>query len=176
MELYRKKINVKEEKRQRITEVIRKKEASNEKRLGAYFTHSYGCRMPNCWIIRIRGGKPMIQKLLCWLFGHKTLYKAATGHILTVDTHFERDMKLPLVKWERSKFCLLEGEEVKPCPFCGSGMIELENTHSAAYWMECQGCGAQVDGESFTNHPDNEESHLAAAQSARTAWNRRVSV
>ena len=54
----------------------------------------------------------MIQKLLCWLFGHKTMFRAAIGRTLTVDTPFERDMKIPLVKWERSKFCLRCGTKV----------------------------------------------------------------
>lgn len=85
-------------------------------------------------------------------------------------------MKIKYDTDQITKHVEMEGEEVKPCPFCGSGTIELENTHSAIYWMECQGCGAQVDGEDFTSYPDNEDSHLAAAQSARTAWNRRVSV
>lgn len=48
----------------------------------------------------------MLQKLLCWLIGHKTVYKVATGEIITVDTHFEKDQKLPLMQWLRSDFCL----------------------------------------------------------------------
>jgi len=54
----------------------------------------------------------VIQKLLCLLLGHKTMFKAATGEILTVDTHFERNMKLPLMKWERSLYCLRCGVKV----------------------------------------------------------------
>ncbi len=54
----------------------------------------------------------MIQRLLCWLFGHKTMFKAAIGSTITVDTHFEKDQKLPLMKWERSKLCLRCGRVV----------------------------------------------------------------
>ena len=54
----------------------------------------------------------MIQKFLCLIFGHKTMFKAATGHILTVDTHFEKDQRIPLVRWERSKFCLRCGRTI----------------------------------------------------------------
>lgn len=54
----------------------------------------------------------MIQKILCWLLGHKTVYEAATGHVIVADGAFDRDIKYPLVKWERSKFCLRCGEIV----------------------------------------------------------------
>lgn len=67
----------------------------------------------------------------------------------------------------------LEEEEVKPCPFCGSADIALCNTHTAAYWMECQDCGAQVDGHSYASL-DDDESHLASARSALEAWNHRA--
>ena len=48
----------------------------------------------------------MIQKLLCWLLGHKTVFQAATGHVLVVDTTFDRNKKCPLMTTERSPFCL----------------------------------------------------------------------
>ena len=48
----------------------------------------------------------MIQKFLCWFFGHKTVLKAYTGQTLTADTTFEKDVKHPLYKYERSKFCI----------------------------------------------------------------------
>jgi len=54
----------------------------------------------------------MIQKLLCWLFGHKTVVKAYTGQTLVADSHFERDFKHLLYRWERSKFCLRCGKIV----------------------------------------------------------------
>lgn len=54
----------------------------------------------------------MIQKLLCWLLGHKTVFKAATGDVLVAADGFGQDVKYPLAKWERSKFCLRCGEVV----------------------------------------------------------------
>ncbi len=54
----------------------------------------------------------MLQKFLCWLFGHKTLYKVATGEVLVADGVFDRDVKYPLMKWEVSKFCLRCGVTV----------------------------------------------------------------
>jgi len=67
----------------------------------------------------------------------------------------------------------LEDEEVKPCPFCGSRDIAICNTHSALYWMECQNCGAQVDGKNYGDRNDD-ESHLEAARSALSTWNHRA--
>lgn len=54
----------------------------------------------------------MLQKLLCWLLGHKTMFKAATGNVLVADGAFDRDIKYPLMKWERSEYCLRCGEKV----------------------------------------------------------------
>jgi len=54
----------------------------------------------------------MIQKLLCWLLGHKTVYKAATGQTLVADGAFDRDIRYPLMRWERSEFCLRCGKKV----------------------------------------------------------------
>ncbi|GAI75176.1 unnamed protein product, partial [marine sediment metagenome] len=67
----------------------------------------------------------------------------------------------------------LEKEEIKPCPFCGSADIAIENTHTALYWMECQNCGAQVDGKNYGDLNDD-ESHLEAARSALATWNHRA--
>ena len=67
----------------------------------------------------------------------------------------------------------LEKETVRGCPFCGSRDIELCNTHTAAYWMECQKCGAQVNGTSYADF-DDEESHLKAARTALINWNHRA--
>lgn len=48
----------------------------------------------------------MIQKLLCFLLGHKTVYQAATGQILSATNVLGLSSDHILVKWERSKFCL----------------------------------------------------------------------
>jgi len=72
-----------------------------------------------------------------------------------------------------TKHVELEEEEVNSCPFCGSVDIALCNTHTAAYWMECQDCGAEIDGKSYANS-NTAESHLASAKSALANWNHRV--
>ena len=54
----------------------------------------------------------MIQKLLCWLFGHKTVFKAFTGQTAVVDGPFERGKTMPITVWSRSKFCLRCGTTV----------------------------------------------------------------
>jgi len=54
----------------------------------------------------------MIQKLRCWLFGHKTVVKAYTGETVVADGTFDRDVKHLLYRWERSKFCLRCGKKV----------------------------------------------------------------
>ena len=59
-----------------------------------------------------------------------------------------------------------------PCPFCGCAVLELSNTHTASYWIECTNCGAQVTGEPFYGD-DKALNHLLAKRSAVKAWNRR---
>lgn len=54
----------------------------------------------------------MIQKFLCWLFGHKTVYKVFTGETVLVDGAFDRNVNTPILMWERSKFCLRCGKKV----------------------------------------------------------------
>lgn len=74
-----------------------------------------------------------------------------------------------------TKHVQLTDEEIKPCPFCGSDDIELCNTHTAAYWMECQECSAQVDGKSYEGASGKEEeNHLMSAESAVQKWNCRA--
>lgn len=69
-------------------------------------------------------------------------------------------------------------DTVKPCPFCGSRDVELCNTHTATYWLECQGCGAEVSGKAYgTNTPSEKQTprqHRLAVVSALVAWNRRA--
>lgn len=66
----------------------------------------------------------------------------------------------------------LEGGELKPCPFCGSTNLELLNTWTAVYWVECK-CGVEVTGRAYPD-PDSLEDHELAAKSAIERWNRRV--
>lgn len=83
--------------------------------------------------------------------------------------------------------------ELKPCPFCGGGG-EIMNTHTASFWVRCQGCRAEAHGKYFDGpgrknrfvysekpkgpfevdyaglHPE----YKAAFNSACEAWNTRV--
>lgn len=78
----------------------------------------------------------------------------------------------------------LEPEDhVLPCPFCGRTVLELCNTWTASYWIECGECGASAHGEAFGGNIDSsdecndeqwEECHAKAKASALAAWNRRT--
>lgn len=60
------------------------------------------------------------------------------------------------------------------CPFCGSYDIELCNTHTPSYWVECEGCGAQIHGP-HSEYEDDARGHIDSANSAANAWNERFS-
>ena len=79
-----------------------------------------------------------------------------------------------------------------PCPFCGSEDLELSNTHTPYFSVECQECGAEVHGECIGKHSATHFSYSTeprgqleanyyglpinyakAARSAVAAWNRR---
>lgn len=35
-----------------------------------------------------------------------------------------------------------------PCPFCGSADdLQMHNTHSPSYWVQCDNCGAEKHGK-----------------------------
>ena len=69
-------------------------------------------------------------------------------------------------------------DQREDCPFCGSADLELHNTHTAYYCVECNECGAQVSGKPFgTRLPSNKltmANHRRAKASALAAWNRRA--
>lgn len=46
-----------------------------------------------------------------------------------------------------------ENFDLKPCPFCGSRDLELSNTHTPCFWVECSNCEAQVSGDYFREGP-----------------------
>ncbi|NTG00048.1 hypothetical protein G6L30_07930 [Agrobacterium rhizogenes] len=88
-------------------------------------------------------------------------------------------------------------KEILPCPFCGSENVDLANTHTPAFWVECEDCGAQVDGGcigdsapegqpfSYSNDPTGPYdaplwelplNYQESAMSAIEAWNRRAPI
>lgn len=56
----------------------------------------------------------MLLKLLCWLLGHKTMYKVATGEVIVADGYFNHNVRHLVMKWARSKHCLRCGKEIHP--------------------------------------------------------------
>ncbi|HUV56344.1 MAG TPA: hypothetical protein VMV84_03845 [Dehalococcoidales bacterium] len=54
----------------------------------------------------------MLKRFLCWLLGHKTIYKGYFGETVKIDTAFDKDQVVPVLKWERSSFCLRCGKPV----------------------------------------------------------------
>lgn len=71
------------------------------------------------------------------------------------------------------------GFALKPCPFCGSTDVELGNTHSASYSIECLNCDGSIQGErKGAQRPRTklacEAAHRQAMRSAADKWNRRV--
>lgn len=68
-------------------------------------------------------------------------------------------------------------DTVLPCPFCGGSDIELCNTHTASYWLECA-CGASIHGRGAgSNMPSDEltmRHHRTAARDALRRWNTRA--
>ena len=65
--------------------------------------------------------------------------------------------------------------ELRPCPFCGSGNIELINTHTPSCWVECLDCEGQAHGEPVRpkGNYQTRKHFEQAIKSAIKAWNRR---
>lgn len=68
---------------------------------------------------------------------------------------------------------------LKPCPFCGSTDLELGNTHTPYYSVQCTTCSAEVHGAySYGNRIRSAVNclrvHRKAFNSAVEAWNNRV--
>lgn len=55
----------------------------------------------------------MLKKLICLLWGHKTVHKAATGEFATVDRLTGRPTIGHYYKWERTPYCTRCGKDVK---------------------------------------------------------------
>jgi len=74
-----------------------------------------------------------------------------------------------------------ERNQLTQCPFCGGDDIELENTHTPSYWMECQNpdCQAQVHGaygSQLEGKISEMKRHRYSAESALLRWNTRSEV
>lgn len=54
-------------------------------------------------------------------------------------------------------------EELEPCPFCGSTVVDIHNTHSPSYWAQCE-CSAQID-----SNDDQDDSEYSAKESCKKA-------
>jgi len=72
---------------------------------------------------------------------------------------------------------------LRGCPFCGSFDLELNNTHTAAYWISCNSCESEgmdvrVSGKCFSGGYRSEriprKRHELAKKSAIELWNRRA--
>ena len=61
----------------------------------------------------------VLQRLKCFLFGHKVVYKVfAGGYYDEYNSLTFQNYKMPLVKYERSEFCLR----------CGRGAVSSRTT------------------------------------------------
>ena len=72
---------------------------------------------------------------------------------------------------------------MRGCPCCGSFDLELNNTHTASYWVSCRSCekdglDVHVGGQSFSGAYSSDmiprKRHELAKRSAIEAWNRRA--
>jgi len=65
-----------------------------------------------------------------------------------------------------------------PCPFCGSSDVELANTWTPSYWVECNVCEARAGcaHEKFKSNADafDKKRHRKAAKASAVAWNSRA--
>ncbi len=69
---------------------------------------------------------------------------------------------------------LTENDVVLPCPFCASEEIELANTWTACYWLECQRCGCEMHDRNLAGDPVSVEAHQASKSAVIAAWNQRA--
>lgn len=65
-----------------------------------------------------------------------------------------------------------------PCPFCGGRDVDVVNTHTPCYWVECRNCGAEkhCPGQELRGKSDAaiRKAHTAAFIAAIESWNCRV--
>ena len=75
---------------------------------------------------------------------------------------------------ETTHLQLTDADTVLPCPFCGSDDIELQNTWTPSYWLQCQGCCAEVHDNEMWNDAESHEEHQASKARVLAEWNKRV--
>ncbi len=61
--------------------------------------------------------------------------------------------------------------KLKPCPFCGSEELELINTHTPYYWIECVSCCCELTCSG--DYANTVADHKKAALNVIGKWNRR---
>lgn len=71
---------------------------------------------------------------------------------------------------------------LKPCPFCGERTgLEVCNTHTPSFWVECGSCGAEKEGVyenvdySLISFDAKCDLYIRAMKTAVSEWNRRES-
>ena len=68
-------------------------------------------------------------------------------------------------------------EILTSCPFCGNEKLEITNTHTPCYSVECE-CGVEVCGQGFTpiteSFQDYIGAHEEALKDAIERWNHRA--
>lgn len=79
---------------------------------------------------------------------------------------------MKVVKKYSIRHVQLTGEKLKPCPFCGGQNLELLNTHTPYYWIECV-CGAQLNDDFPADRKETDKGHIASAKRVIEKWNTR---
>jgi len=80
--------------------------------------------------------------------------------------------------WSCGQFRKTDDDKLKPCPFCGGTNLEMVNTHTAAYWVQCETCGAECGdptpyGSRLMTKAFAMKIHRASFRRAAKAWNTR---
>lgn len=70
--------------------------------------------------------------------------------------------------------------DLLPCPFCGGKDLEVTNTSTPSYWVECHECEGRAHGASYVELETDGtvestgKAYVEAMKSAIAAWNRRA--
>lgn len=72
-----------------------------------------------------------------------------------------------------------EDAKLKGCPFCGSENVEIGNTHTPAYFVQCVDCNAETHatytyGKALKTRKQCQREHQRSFMSAVDAWNTRA--